>query len=136
MKKLIEEYTHTGQGYNPFLIREKWQVAQLNYEPDYAPDALGKLDVHHKTDEAFLLLQGEAALIAAAINGKEVELELSKMKPNVLYNIPKGCWHNIALWEGAKVLIIEDENTHLGDFEFYYLDKEEREKLRQLIVST
>jgi mannose-6-phosphate isomerase-like protein (cupin superfamily) len=136
MKKLIEEYTHTGQGYNPFLIREKWQIAQLNYEPAYAPDALRKLDVHHKTDEAFILLQGEAVLIAASINGKGVELELSKMKPNVLYNIPKGCWHNIALWKGAKVLIIEDENTHLGDFEFYYLDEEEREKLRQLIIST
>ena len=31
MNQLIEEYTHTGIGYNPFLIRNNWQVAQLNH---------------------------------------------------------------------------------------------------------
>lgn len=130
--KLIEKYSHSHQGYNPFLIGEKWQVAQLNYEPENAPNALTKMDVHLKTDEAFLLIEGEAVLIAADINDRGVDFELSKMKPSILYNIPKGCWHNIALWEGAKVLIIEDANTHLpmpdGDYKFYYLtDKQQME---------
>ncbi len=111
--KLFEEYRHFSEGYNPYLIGSRWQVAQLNYEPAYEPNALHKLDVHRKTDEAFLLLEGLAVLVAAKINKKEVEFELSKMEPKVLYNILKGYWHNIALMEGAKVLIIEDANTHL-----------------------
>jgi hypothetical protein len=36
--KLIEEYRHSKEGYNPYLIGPKWQVAQLNYEPDLAPN--------------------------------------------------------------------------------------------------
>jgi len=131
--KLIEEYYHSKEGYNPYLIGPKWQVAQLNFEHEYAPNTIKRLDAHHKTDEAFLLMEGKAVLIAANVNSKSVEFETIKMEPKILYNIPKGCWHNIALWEGAKVLIIEDANTHLplpeGDYEFHYLSSEEQNDL-------
>ncbi len=40
--KLIEEYRHSKEGYNPFLIGPKWQVAQLNYMPELAPGAIKK----------------------------------------------------------------------------------------------
>lgn len=29
---LIKVYEHTGKGYNPYLIDNDWQVAQLNFE--------------------------------------------------------------------------------------------------------
>lgn len=131
--QLIETFCHSQEGYNPYLIEPKWQVAQLNYEPAYAANALNKLDVHLKTDEAFLLMEGEAVLIAADVNEEGVDFELLRMEPSVLYNIPRGCWHNIALWEGAKVLIVEDANTHLplpdGDYEFHYLKSDEQKRL-------
>lgn len=30
---MIEVYYHEKEGYNPFFIREGWQIAQLNYQP-------------------------------------------------------------------------------------------------------
>jgi len=133
--KLIEEYRYSREGYNPYLIGPKWQVAQLNFQPDLAPDAIKKIDVHHHTDETFLLMAGQAVLIAAELLQDRIEFELINMKSRVLYNIPKGSWHNIALSKDAEVLITEDANTHLGDYEFHYLSKEDRKKLYNLIES-
>ena len=50
---LIEEYIHNNEGYNPYLIGPKWQVAQLNYEPNLHPDNIEKMDIHQSTDETF-----------------------------------------------------------------------------------
>lgn len=134
-KKLIEEYRHSKEGYNPYLVGPKWQVAQLNYIADLAPNAINKIDVHHNTDETFLLMAGQAVLIAAAIQPSRILFEVINMKPKVLYNIPKGCWHNIALSTDAEVSITEDANTHLGDYEFHYLNDQEQEELHKLIQS-
>lgn len=133
--KLIEEYSHSKEGYNPFLIGPKWQVAQLNYMPELAPDALEKIDVHHNTDETFLLLAGQAVLVAAEVQEDKVQFQVINMKPKILYNIPKGCWHNIALSTDAEISITEDANTHLGDYEFYYLSDEQKKELASLIAS-
>jgi len=133
--KLIEEYRHSKEGYKPYLIGPKWQVAQLNYMPELAPGAIKKIDVHHHTDETFLLLTGQAVLIAAEIQSNRIAFEVTHMKPGVLYNIPKGCWHNIALSRDAEVSITEDANTHLGDYEFHYLNMKEQKELYELIKS-
>jgi hypothetical protein len=135
VKKLIEEYRHTKEGYNPYLIGPKWQVAQLNYEPNLAPDSINKIDVHYHTDETFLLMAGRAVLITAEIIENNVKFEAINMKPRVLYNIPKGCWHNIALSTDAEISITEDANTHLSDFEFHFLSVVEQQELRKLIES-
>ena len=131
--KLIEEYRHAKEGYNPYLIGPKWQVAQLNYMPDLAPRAIKKVDVHHHTDETFMLMNGQAVLIAAEIQQDNLGFEVINMKPRVLYNIPKGCWHNIALSTDAEILITEDANTHLGDYDYHYLNEEEQRELCELI---
>lgn len=133
--KLIEAYRHSKEGYNPYLIGPKWQVAQLNFQPDLAPDAIEKMDVHHHTDETFLLMAGQAVLIAAEIRQNSIEFELINMKSRVLYNIPRGCWHNIALSKDAEVLITEDANTHLGDYEFHFLKEDDKKELNKLIQS-
>ena len=133
--KLIEEYRHSEEGYMPYLIGPKWQVAQLNFQPDLAPDAIKKVDVHHQTDETFLLMAGQAVLIAAEIQQNRIAFEVTNMKPRVLYNIPRGCWHNIALSPDAEVSITEDANTHLGDYAFHYLNEKEQKELYQLIES-
>ncbi len=130
---MIESYKIKENGYHPFLIREGWQVAQLNYMQEQHIDNIKKLDVHHLTDEVFILLNGKAALISAQIDGDKVKFEVELMKPNITYNIPVDTWHNIAMEEGCEVLIVEKSNTHLGDFEFYPLDKERKQEMDALV---
>ncbi|WP_455584985.1 hypothetical protein [Bacteroides sp.] len=131
--KLIESYVHTGEGYNPFLIRGQWQVAILNYASEEALEAIDKLDVHFKTDEAFVLLKGDAVLIAASITNDNVSFEAIKIKPDVVYNIPRNVWHKIAMKPGSSTLIIENQQTHVSDFKFYPLNEEQIGELRRIV---
>ena len=136
---LLQTYQHTGEGYNPFLIETKWQVAQLNYSPGEALESKSWLDIHYLTDEAFLLIEGVAILVAAEINDPEIKYEISRMLPGVTYNIPKKVWHTIVLKEGAKVLIVENANTHLplpeGDYEYYHFSDEQKAEFRARILN-
>jgi len=136
MKQLIEEYAHTGIGYNPFLIRNNWQVAQLNHVSGQGFEDIVKIDVHLNTDEVFILLKGQVVLIAAEKNEEHLSFRMVKMKEGVTYNIPKMTWHNIAMSDDAQVIIIEDANTHLGDFEYFYLNAEQKEMLYKEIFNS
>ena len=130
---MIETYRIKENGYHPFLIREGWQVAQLNYMAEQEIMNITKLDVHHLTDEVFDLLKGKAVLIAASIIDGYVDFEMELMKPNVTYNIPKGTWHNIAMTKGCETLIVEKSNTHKSDFEFYQLNATKLDELRNKV---
>lgn len=135
--KLSEKFAYKGDGYNPFIIREHWQVAQLNYSLEEELDAISCLDVHRKTDEVFVLIEGIAVLITAEIVEDKIDYNLQLMKPDVTYNIPCNVWHKIAMQSGSKVLIVENANTHVplpeGDYEFYYLSDKQKIYLSDLI---
>ncbi len=130
----IEKYSIKDEGYHPFLIRDGWQVAQLNSDDNQKIENITKLDIHHQTDEVFILLRGNVVLISATINNNnQPVLEVELMKSEITYNIPKNTWHNIAMEEGSEVLIIEKSNTHLSDFEFHQLTKEQQMELRKKV---
>ncbi|WP_196017937.1 cupin domain-containing protein [Alistipes senegalensis] len=133
---LIDRYDPQEAGYNPFLIGPVWQTAVLNYAPEESLEQIEKLDVHHHTDELFVLLEGKAVLIAAEISGNGiVGYDLQPMQPGIAYNIRREVWHKIAMTEGCRVLIVENSNTHLGDFEFRELNMIERRTLCDKVAS-
>ena len=127
---LIEKYKFDGEGYNPVLISREWQVAFLNYHINESLESIVKLDIHHKTDEVFILLEGHCTLIAAEIKQGKITFDLKDMQPGIFYNIPCNTWHKIAMKEGCKVCIVEKSDTHISDFEFYDLSEEEINDLR------
>ena len=134
---MIDTYSHKGEGYNPFLITPKWQVAQLNHAAEEELDAIERLDIHFLTDEAFFLVEGQAVLIAAEVDGESITYDLQLMQAGITYNIPKNVWHNIAMYKGSKVLIIENANTHLplpnGDYDFHYLNEAQKKDLQKQV---
>ncbi|MDD3139555.1 MAG: hypothetical protein PHX08_11355 [Lachnospiraceae bacterium] len=133
MMKKIKKYYHTKEGYNPFLIREGWQVAQLNYLPKHGFDDVDKVEVHKQTDEVFILMNGEAILIEAEINTTSISFEFTKMEKLVTYNIPSGTWHNIAMSKEARVIIVENSNTHLNDVGYIALDNAQQQIINSSI---
>ena len=132
--ELIEKYTNDNAGYLPLLMGNKWQVAILNYALEETLGHIDKLDIHHHTDEVFVLLDGHAVLIAARIDESGVHYETADMKPFCVYNIPRDVWHKIAMEPDSRVLIVENAGTHLGDFEFYELSGEEVASLRGMVA--
>jgi mannose-6-phosphate isomerase-like protein (cupin superfamily) len=131
MEALIEKLDYTGENYKPVQITDKWQIAYLNSCKECRLESIKKIDVHHHTDEAFVLLTGRAVLMAAEIKDGQVSFDLIDMEQGVNYNIPKNVWHNIALLENTRVLIIENANTHLNDYEFFYLSDDQVKRLHQ-----
>lgn len=134
--KLVESYIHEGMGYNPFLIRDGWQVAVLNYALEETAEAIEKLDIHHRTDEVFVLLTGDAVLIGADVSDNDIHYDMIRMKRGIVYNIPCDVWHKIAMKPGSSVLIVEKSDTHAGDFEFLHLSPVQKNDLRKRIAET
>ena len=92
-----------------------------------------KIDVHQQTDEVFVLLKGTAVLIAASESGDLLNFECVNMEQGITYNIPVNTWHNIAMSRDAAVIIVERNDTHLGDFVFRQLTLAEQDELREKI---
>ena len=130
---MVESFNIKEHGYHPFLIKDGWQMAQLNYTEDQHIDQITKLDVHLKTDEVFVSLEGNAVLIAATVINGEPTFEAEYMLPNIVYNIPKDRWHNIAMEPGSEVLIVEKSNTHISDFEFFPLSEKKQQELKSMV---
>lgn len=130
MNTTIETYLPETEGYHPFLIREGWQVARLNYMPAQNKTAISRMEKHQQTDEVFCLLQGQAILIAERLENDERSFDCLLMESGVTYNIPRGTWHNIAMEPGTAVMIVEKSYTHRNDCIYRDLNPEELHALR------
>jgi len=130
----IEKYYHWGTGYNPFLIRHGWQVAQLNYAPELSFGAINRVERHVATDEVFILFKGKSVLITASEDAGSLCIETCAMQPGVTHNIPAGVWHAIAMQPEDIVLIVENSYTHRDDVEYRDLDPLESKNLIEALV--
>ena len=132
---LIEKYNNKLPGYHPMVIREGWQVAQLNYMEEQDIVNIKKMDVHRRTDEVFWLQKGRVALITAELEGDQPLFHVELMQPGIIYNIPKNVWHNIAMTPDSEVVIVERSDTHVDDFEFFDLNDQECLKMKETVLN-
>lgn len=131
--ELIESLVHNSEGYNPFLIRDGWQVAQLNYMPSLDPEAITRIELHRQTDEVFILIHGEAVLIACELTKDGFVFQCIRLEMGAVYNIPVNVWHNIAMNRDARLIIVERSNTHLDDVIYHSLTATEIQVLKDEI---
>ncbi len=126
---MIESYYHEEEGFKPLLIREEWQVSLLNPVEKHGLEDIDQIESHHHTDEVFILHKGSAVLIEAEISDGEVRFNCLRMKQGVIYNIPAGTWHDIAMNTDAQIIIVEKSNTHLSDCKYFPLSRGQRSVL-------
>jgi ureidoglycolate hydrolase len=131
----LERYFHSGPGYRPLVIRDGWQVAQLNYMPELAAEAIGQVERHNATDEVFVLVRGASVLIAMVERAGCLRFETLRMEPGVTYNVPAGVWHAIAMTPDDLVMIVEKSHTHLHDVEYRALSRQERQEMQSNILN-
>ena len=60
IKNMIEQYVFSGNDFNVMMQYEGWKIGFLRYSERFSQFA--QLERHMKTDEAFVLLSGEATL--------------------------------------------------------------------------
>lgn len=126
---MIERYYHDGNGYNPFLVRDGWQVAQLNYVEKHGLEDIDQIEVHNETDEVFILFKGKAVLVEAVLEQDTISFCCLRMTPGVTYNIPAGIWHEIAMEQDAEIIIVERSDTHKQDCSYKQLTKSHKQVL-------
>ena len=73
-------------------------------------------------------------IIAAEETASGMRFVCQPMLPWKIYNVPRNVWHNIVIGEAGKVLIVENRDTHLGDFEYRELSASEYEELQKMLA--
>lgn len=125
MKK-YEIFEYSGIGYQKLFHFNQWRVAILNHISELNPEEITFFQAHLETDEAFVLLEGNAIIYLLNDTNQIDSIKLEKHK---IYNIKKGVYHNHVLSIDAKLLIIEEENTSDDNSPKLILTKKQKEEL-------
>lgn len=96
-----------GEDFKVAMQFEGWKIGFLRYSERFSDFKV--LERHLETDEAFILLEGEATLYE--------NFEACKMEKCKVYNIEKGVWHHIVVSENATVIVVENSSTSLKNTE-------------------
>lgn len=85
---------------------EGWLVGLLSYYDGFS--SLSALERHNLTEEAFILVKGEATLYTA---DKDLNISDCIMEVGTVYTVEKGEWHHIVVSKDALVIVVENSNT-------------------------
>ena len=100
---LIESNNLEGAGLHPILIRDTWQVVELNYPDKHRLDNILDLTKHQKSDKGASLLVRKALLITSL---DQNDFEVVRPQRGISYHIPQNLWYAVAMSEGSKLFIV------------------------------
>ena len=131
---MLEIINIEGKGFKPLKDYNGWRVAQLGYDESINSlkncKTLGR---HPKTDEVFMIIQGEAFIITAGIEDEITALKAKKIEKNKLYVVKEKQWHAAVLKPRTKLLIIENRPTEDTKSDAHLLTEDEMMKIKKLI---
>jgi ureidoglycolate hydrolase len=130
METFYDIFDYQGEGYKTLLNFEEWRVAGLRHAERFEKNNFYRIERHLKTDEVFLLLKGEAYLIAGDDQEIPGTVEIIKMEYGEVYNIRKNVWHHIVTTKDAFVFIVENSNTSLENSEYFELPEQEKSEIK------
>lgn len=129
-----EILSYDGTGYKKLMDYQSWRIAVLNYIDELEVDNLSYVEAHHETDEAFVLLKGQATLIFADVKDDEIQkFTRLDLEPNKVYNIKKNIYHTHTLTKDCQLLIIEEENTSDMNSKRIYFSNDSKNKLKEIM---
>ncbi len=115
LSKYVEIREHNTEGYSRVIEYDSWTAALINYAPRFDEKNFEYVERHNKTDEVFILIEGEATLVV----GETDDLQYINLERFKFYNVKKGAWHHVFLKENAKVIIVENSDTGKENTEYY-----------------
>ena len=118
-------YENNGEGILCVYKNEKWLVSIKNWKPDNDIDGIAHLEIHHSTDEQFILAAGKAILITAAKADDGFKIELTLMEQGKVYNVPAECWFYSITQKDTKMMYVQDSNCSMENSDFCDLSGDE-----------
>ena len=110
------------EGYQPLHQFHDWKIAGLRYAEHFDDRHLTRLERHWGTDEVFILLTGQAALLTSSGDADQLKVSVHMMEQGQIYVIPRNIWHHILCDMHAEVLIMEEADTGAENSEYRMLD--------------
>ena len=111
---MVEKFTFDGIDFKVVQQFEGWKIGFLRYSDRFSK--FDRLERHLLTDEAFILLDGEAVLYT--------EDQTIPMEKCMVYNFPKGEWHHITVTKNTTVMVVENSNTCDDNTEIKFLGED------------
>lgn len=118
-------YENNGEGILCVYKNPKWLVSIKNWKPDNDIGGIAHLEIHHSTDEQFILSAGKALLITA-VRGDDgfTDIVLTAMEQGKVYNVPAECWFYSITQKDTKVIYVQDSNCSMENSDFADLSPE------------
>ena len=132
MQKILE-YAFEGEGLTRVFENEKWMVGIKNWKPMNDIANIDNLERHNKTDELFILLNGQCTLLYANETADGLDIQAVRMEPLKVYNIPRTLWHNTVTQRDTKLALIEDSSTGSANSDVLDLTEAQIARVRELV---
>ena len=116
----IKENPKNGNGFDVLHRFEGWKVAFVTCAEQYSEIKLVKR--HTQTDEAFVLLKGEATLYTS---DDDEPLQTTILDKEKLYIVKQNTWHHLKVSQDALLIVVENENTTKENTESKVIKKEQ-----------
>lgn len=125
-------YEYSGEGIECAYRNDKWVVCIKNWKPNNDIEGLEHLEIHHTTDEQFILISGKCIIITADRKDGKFEIELTLVKKGVLYNVPTECWFFTIVQKDTRMMYVQDSGCSTENSEYCKLSSEEIEYIQKL----
>ena len=123
-----------GKGFNVLKDYNCWRIAQIGYDTDVnSIEGVQTFGRHLETDEAFVLLEGEAFIFTRGFEDTPETIEIQKMDKNKLYTVKERQRHTTLLMPDSRVLIVENNNTHSLNTQNYKINGVDLGIMKKLI---
>lgn len=126
-----EILSYGGEGIQGVYENGNWVMCIKNWKPNNDITNIQYLEVHHATDEQFVLLKGKAVLLAAAREGERFQIDVIEMKPLQIYNVPQGIWFNTITQKDTKLVYVQDAGTTAANSEYCDMQPDELAEIQK-----
>ena len=124
-------FSYEGEGIQCVYDNGNWVMCIKNWKPNNDIENIRYLEVHHATDEQFVLLKGKAILLAATRENEQFRIDVIPMEPMKAYNIPQGTWFNTITQKDTKLVYVQDAGTTAENSEYCDMTPEELAEVKK-----
>jgi hypothetical protein len=119
-------YVNNEEGIKVVYKNPKWLVCIKNWKPDNDIEGIAHLEIHHTTDEQFVLCAGKAILITAEREGDRfTNIGLTLMEKDKVYNVAEEVWFYSITQKDTKIVYVQDSSCSMENSELCDLTPEE-----------
>lgn len=121
-----EIFENNAEGIKQVYRNNEWSVSIKNWKPDNDIAGVAKLEIHHTTDEQFILVAGKALLITAdEADGGFTNIELTPMEIGKVAHVGMGQWFYSITQRDSKIVYIQRSDCSMENSEIKYMTPEQ-----------